>query len=45
VGRTCGTHGGRERFSRVLVGRSEGKGPLGRPRPRWRITLSWTLGR
>jgi hypothetical protein len=30
---------------RVLVGRSEGKRPLGRPRYRWRITLSWALGR
>jgi hypothetical protein len=30
---------------RVLVGRLEGKRPLGRPRRRWRITLRWTLGR
>jgi len=28
---------------RVLVGRPEGKGPLGRPRRRWRITLSMDL--
>jgi hypothetical protein len=26
---------------RVLVGRPEGKRPLGRPRRRWRITLRW----
>jgi hypothetical protein len=37
---------------RVLVGRSEGKRPLGRPRRRWedlgvggKTTLRWTLGR
>jgi hypothetical protein len=30
---------------RVLVGRPEGKKPLGRPRRRWEDTLSWTLGR
>jgi transposase len=34
VGGTCGTHGGGERFYRVLVGRTEGKRPLGRPRRR-----------
>jgi hypothetical protein len=32
VGWTCSTHGGGER---VLVGRPEGKRPLGRPRRRW----------
>jgi hypothetical protein len=30
---------------RVLVGRPEGKRPLGRPRRRGRITLRWTLGK
>jgi hypothetical protein len=30
---------------RVLVGSSEGKRPLERPRHRGRITLSWILGR
>jgi hypothetical protein len=40
-------HGERERRGvyRVLVGRPEGKRPLGRPRHRWKITLRWTLGR
>jgi hypothetical protein len=33
VGGTCGTHG--RGVYRVLVGRSEGKRPLGRPRRRW----------
>jgi hypothetical protein len=30
---------------RVLVGRPEGKRPLGRPRRMWGITLSWSSGR
>jgi hypothetical protein len=30
---------------RILVGRPEGKRPLGRPRCRGRITLRWTLDR
>jgi hypothetical protein len=32
VGRTCGTHGGGGGVYRVLVGRPEGKRPLGRPK-------------
>jgi hypothetical protein len=35
VGGTCGTHGGGERCLQVLVGKPEGKRPLGRPRRRW----------
>jgi hypothetical protein len=37
VGGTCGTHGGGEGRGvyRVLVGRPEGRRPLGRPRRRW----------
>jgi hypothetical protein len=30
---------------RVLVGRPEGKRPLGRPRRRWENNIKWTLGR
>jgi hypothetical protein len=30
---------------KVLVGRPEGKRPLGRLGVVWRITLRWTLGR
>jgi hypothetical protein len=37
--------GERRGVYRVLVGRSEGKRPLGRPRQFGRITLSCTLGR
>jgi hypothetical protein len=35
VGGTCGTHGERRGVYMVLVGRPEGKKPLGRPRRRW----------
>jgi hypothetical protein len=31
----CGAYGGGERVHRVLVGKPEGKRPLGRPRRRW----------
>jgi hypothetical protein len=34
MGGACSAYGGRER---VLVGKSEGNRPLGRPRHRWRI--------
>jgi hypothetical protein len=35
MGRTCGAYGGGKRVHRVLVGKREGKRPLGRPRRRW----------
>jgi hypothetical protein len=35
VGGTCGTNGGEEERDRLLVGKPEGKRPLGRPRRRW----------
>jgi hypothetical protein len=36
VGGTCGTNGKEERnVYRLLVGRPEGKSPLGRPRRKW----------
>jgi hypothetical protein len=35
VGGTCGTHGEGRGVYKVLVGRPEGKRPLGRPRLRW----------
>jgi hypothetical protein len=30
---------------RILVGRPEGRRPLGRPRRRWRIILRWIFGK
>jgi hypothetical protein len=47
VGWTCGTHGEGESFYRVLVGRPEGKRPLGRPRRRWEDNIKldlWEIG-
>jgi hypothetical protein len=35
MGGTCGTYGGQESFTRGLVGRSQGKRPLGRSWRRW----------
>jgi len=35
VGGECSTYGGEDRCIRVLVGKPEGKGPLGRPRRKW----------
>jgi hypothetical protein len=35
IGRTCGTHGRGEKNVQGLVGKPEGKRPLGRPRRRW----------
>jgi hypothetical protein len=35
VGRACGTHGEERKVYKVLVGKPEGKRPLGRARLRW----------
>jgi hypothetical protein len=35
MGGTCGTHGEGRGVYRVLVGRPQGKRPLGRPRRKW----------
>ena len=37
--------GERRGVHRVLVGRPEGKRPLGRPRRRWGIILRWIFGK
>jgi hypothetical protein len=41
VGRTCGTHG--RGVYRVLVGRPEGRRPLGRPPRRWEDNIKIDL--
>jgi hypothetical protein len=43
MGGACGAYGGGERVHRVLVGKSEGKMPLGRPRPRWEVNIKIDL--
>jgi hypothetical protein len=35
MGRECGTHGEKRNACRILVGKPEGKKPLGRARRRW----------
>jgi hypothetical protein len=35
MGRACSTNGEKRNACRILVGKSEGKKPLGRPRRRW----------
>jgi hypothetical protein len=35
LGRACSTNGGERNAYRILVGKPEGKRPLGRPRRRW----------
>jgi hypothetical protein len=35
MGRTCSANGGEEESCRIVVGKPEGKGPLGKPRRRW----------
>jgi hypothetical protein len=35
MGEVCGAYGGVKRCIQALVGRPEGKEPLGRPRRRW----------
>jgi hypothetical protein len=43
VGGTCSTHGEGRVVYRVLVGRPEGKRPLGRPRRRWEDNIKMDL--
>jgi hypothetical protein len=35
MGKACSTNGVKRNAYRILVGKSEGKRPLGRPRRRW----------
>jgi hypothetical protein len=41
MGRTCGAYGGGKRVHRVLVGKPEGKRPLGYADVDGRIILRW----
>jgi hypothetical protein len=43
MGWTCGTHGEGRGVYRVLVGRPEGKRPLGKPRRRWEENIKMGL--
>jgi hypothetical protein len=43
MGRTCGAYGGGKRMNRVLVGKPEGKRPLGRPRRTWEDSIKMDI--
>ena len=43
MGGACGAYRGGERGAQVLVGKSEGKRPLGRPRRRWEHNIKMDL--
>jgi hypothetical protein len=43
MGRACGAYGGDRGVHRVLVGKPEGKRPLGRPRRRWENNIKMDL--
>jgi hypothetical protein len=47
MGRTCSTNRKKVNANRILVGKPEGKRPLGRPRRRYvdNIMLKWMLER
>jgi hypothetical protein len=43
MGRSCSTHGEMRNTYKILVGKSEKKRPLGRPRPRWEDNIRVNL--
>jgi len=43
MGGACGAYGGGGDVHRVLVGKPEGKSPLGRPRRRWEDNIKMDL--
>jgi hypothetical protein len=43
MGRACGAYGEDRGVHRVLVGKTEGKRPLGRPRRRWEDNIKMDL--
>jgi hypothetical protein len=43
MGRSCSTHGGEENSYRILVGKLQGKRPVGRPRRGWEDNIRMDL--
>jgi hypothetical protein len=43
MGGACSMYGEERDVYRVLVGKPEGKRPLGRPRCRWEVNIRWIL--
>jgi hypothetical protein len=44
MGRPCSTNGEKRNAYRLLVGKPEGRSPLGRPRHRWMHNIRTDLG-
>jgi hypothetical protein len=44
MGGSCSTYGEKRNAYRLLVGKPEGRRPLGRPRRRWVINIRMDLG-
>jgi hypothetical protein len=44
MGRTCSTNGDERNTYRILLGRPEGKRPVGRPKPKWVNNIKMELG-
>jgi hypothetical protein len=43
ISRACSTNGEKMNAYKILVGKPDGKRPLGRPRRRWGIILKWII--
>jgi hypothetical protein len=43
MGRECSTNGERRNVYRILVGKLQGKKPIGRPRYRWVVNIKMDL--
>jgi hypothetical protein len=43
MGMACSTHGEKRNSYRILMGKPEGKGPLGEPRRRWENNIRMDL--
>jgi hypothetical protein len=44
IGGACNTHGKNEKYINILVGKPDGKRPLGRPKRRWEDNIWVDLG-
>jgi hypothetical protein len=44
MGGACSTNGEKSNAYRILMGKAEGKRPLGRPRRRWKDNIKMDLG-
>jgi hypothetical protein len=44
IGRTCSTNGEKRNAYKLLVGKTDGKRPLGKPRRRWVDNIRMDLG-